>query len=66
MIELLDIFAGFAICSSKDHPDAKGELQQNIRKLLNEDLDFFKKMKKIEDEEGFADLIVEQIINNNT
>ena len=64
MIELLDIFAGFAICSAVQHPEGHGLLQTDMRKLLNMDFDFFKEIEKIEGEEGFAELITEQIEKN--
>jgi len=64
MIEFLDIFAGFAICSGVEHPEANGQLQKSMREMLAKDFDFFKRLEKIEGEEGFAELIIEEIQKN--
>ena len=64
MIEFLDIFAGFAVCSSAEHPEANGQLQQRMREMLAKDFDFFKGLEKIEGQEGFAELIIEEIQKN--
>jgi len=64
MVEFLDIFAGFAVCSGVEHPEANGQLQRDMRKMLAQDFDFFKKFEEIEGKEGFAELIVEEIGKN--
>ncbi len=64
MVEFLDIFAGFAVCSSVELPEANGQLQKSMREMLAKDFNFFKKFEEIEGEEGFAELIIEEIHKN--
>jgi len=63
-IELLDIFAGFAECSSPNHPEGNGELQISIRTLLKKDVQLFTKLRQLEGEDGFAEFIVEELESN--
>ena len=61
LIEMLDIFAGFAECSSPRHPEGNGDFQKRVRGLLQRDADLFKKLSSIEGPEGFAEYIVEEV-----
>ena len=61
LVEMLDIFAGFAVCSSPEHPEGGGVFQRKIRSLLQEDIELFRKLAVIEGEEGFAELIVQEL-----
>jgi len=62
-IELLDIFAGFAECTSPKHPEGNGDLQIRIRALLINDVKLFNQLIKIEGKDGFAEFIVEELEN---
>ena len=64
LVEMLDIFAGFAECSSPKHPEGEGEFQKRVRGLLQQDVELFKKLSLIEGPEGFAEYIVEEVADN--
>ncbi|MBU2713830.1 hypothetical protein [Zooshikella harenae] len=64
LTELLNIFAGFAECTSPKHPDGNGAFQKRVRELMKEDIELFKSLSAIEGEDGFAEYIVTELTTN--
>lgn len=63
-IELLDLFAGFSVCSSFHNPQGYNEFQARIRGLLITDIALFEKYAETESSNGHAQYILEQLRNN--
>lgn len=55
--ELLDIMAGFANCTQPEHPEAGGEFQQQLRKLIKADKDYFRSLIDAEGANGYPERI---------
>ncbi|MEO0858078.1 MAG: hypothetical protein AAFY55_14630 [Bacteroidota bacterium] len=59
--ELLDIIAGFVVCTDHRHPEADGGVQRKLRALLQAELPYFRTLVGAEGSEGFAEWIVEDL-----
>lgn len=64
LVELLDIFAGFAECSSPKHPKGKEALQKRVWALLEKDITLFRRLAETEGTGGYAEFIVKELMEN--
>ncbi len=65
-IEIMDIFVGFAVCTSPNHPEAGGGFQTRLRYLLLSQVELFESLSKHSNKQiaSFAETIVEFLQTN--